>query len=197
MVILTSSGLKDKEKSGDLLKLVKNKKVFICNNAIERKLYRESHFKVLKENIQDVVVRLDEGELNSENIQKYIEYYDCIYLAEGNLRILSDMLGNKVVKQSILNFINKGKLFMTEGLSTYIASDSLEYLNYIIKSLDQEDMIYNNINYEILNNLALTNKKFIVHADNLTKKFKGACRLAEKNMKLSLKFLNDGEFVVL
>ena len=197
MVILSSSGFQNKEKMCELKKTVKNKKVYVCTNAIEKQKDKDKVFDLIKENIQDTTAKVDQGELTTENINRYIEYYDCIYLAEGDLRRLNEMLSHKQIKEGLLKFIDNGRLFITEGLSGHIASDNLHYLNFILQSLDEEDKIYKFIDYSNLITLDLSKEKYLFHANKLVRKFQGACKLAEKNYRTSIIRIDDGDFVVL
>ena len=196
MVILTSCGLQIKEKCGDLLKLVNKRKVFIMINAVDNSL-KSQLTNSIENNIKDIASRVDCGELTAENISKYIDYYDCIYLAGGNIKKLSEMINHKEIKDGLLYFIDKGKTLITEDTSTLLAVDNLKYLNQITNSLDEEDKIYKDIDYSSLNNLALTKEKIIVHADKIKPHFQGACRLVERQNRLSIRFLKDGEILVL
>ena len=196
MVILSSSGFQINDKCGELKKLVRNRKVFICNNAIERPLYKKKHFQNIQQNIGELVARVDEGELTVENAFKYTEYYDCIYLAEGNLRILSDTLKRKDIESALRNFINSGKTLITEGIAGHLLCADLDYLNFIANTIDQPK-IYDHINYAILTSLQLTKEKYIFHVNKLKKSLKGACKLAEKHYRTTINLLNDGEMVVL
>lgn len=135
--------------------------------------------------------------MSSDNIKNYITYYDCIYIADGSLRKLSETLTHQEVKDSLLSFINSGKIFITEGVSSLITVDNLDYVNFIVKSFDEENSIYPRINYSTLKTLKLTTEKIIVYSDKLPKYFQGACRIAENHYKLPLTYLYKGELMVL
>lgn len=197
MVILSANGFQNKEKCGELLKVVKNKKVLVCTNAIEREIYKKSYFEIVNKLLSDIVTEINIDDLNSDNVLTYITYYDCIYIADGNLKRLSEMLTHQEVEDGILSFINSGKIFITEGKSSLITVDNLEYVNFIVKSLDEENNIYPTINYSTLKTLKLTTEKIIVCADALPKHFQGACRITENHYKLSLTYLHEGELIVL
>ena len=196
MVILTSCGLKIKEKCGDLLKLVRNKKVLICSNGLNLSSKKDT-LNTISLNIQDLVVRLDEDELNVDNVYKYIDYYDCIYIAGGNIKLLSEMLNHKEIYQSIHNFIKKGKILITEGMATLITTHNLDYIDHIIANFDEEDNIYKKLNYSLIKTLNLTKEKIIVHSNCLSKFFKGSCKFVEKQNRLTFTYLKDGDIIVL
>lgn len=196
MVIISSCGFQLKDKCGDLLKLVKNKKLFVCTNAIDRDIKKSQYLDKTKENISQLVARLDYGEFTTDNIVKFANYYDCIYLAGGNVKLLSEMLNHKEINEALLKYINCGKLFITEGNASLILIDSLDYINQITLNVSEEHDIYKSIDYSKINTLALTSEKIIVHVDNLNF-FRSACKLYERKNRVSLKYLFDGEFIVL
>lgn len=196
MVIISSCGLQIKDKCGDLLKLVKNKKVFVCTNSLDREIKKNQFVDKAKENISDLVARLDDGELTVDNISKFINYYDCIYLAGGNVRLLGEMLNHKEIKEGLLKFINSGKIFITEGNASLIVIDDLSYINQITSSITEENMIYKNIDYSKIKTLSLTGEKIIVQVDNLNF-FRSACKLYEKQNRASLTYLFNGDIFVI
>lgn len=196
MVIISSCGLQIKDKCGDLLKLVKNKKVFVCTNSLDREIKKNQFVDKAKENISDLVARLDDGELTVDNISKFINYYDCIYLAGGNVRLLGEMLNHKEIKEGLLKFINSGKIFITEGNASLIVIDDLSYINQITSSITEESMIYKNIDYSKIKTLSLTGEKIIVQVDNLNF-FRSACKLYEKQNRANLIYLFNGDFCVI
>ena len=197
MVILSANGFQDKDKCGELLKIIKNKKVFVCTNAIERELYKKKIYQTAKDNIDEVPSRFDGGDLNLENVYRYLDYYDCIYLAGGSLNLLSDMLSVTEMKEALLKFINKGKIFITQGLSSLIAVENLEYLNFIVNCLSEENKLYPHFNYSSIKTLSLTKDKIVFCPSSLPKVFQGACKIAEKQNRISLTYLKDNEFIVL
>lgn len=196
MVIVTANGYQDKEKCNELLKIIKNKKVFVCTNAIERDLLKKKHFEILKENVDGFPLRFDGGDLTSDIAYKWTDYYDCIYIAGGSLRNLSEMLDRKEIKDSLLKFVNRGKILITEGLASLIVCNNLDYVNDIVASLDEENDIYKSINYSSINTLNLTKEKIIVFFKKLPKHFQGACKVAEKLNRISLTILKENEFAV-
>lgn len=196
MVIVSSNGFRNKDKISELVKTVKNKRVYICTNAIEKSSSKEKLFSLLKENIEDFTKTLEYGELTAENINKYVDFYDCIYMAEGSLQKISDMLSCNEIKEGLLKFIDSGKLFITEGTSGHIVTDNLEYLNFMIKAVDEENKIYKCLDYKSLNTLGITNEKYIFHINKLLRKFKGALKLAEKKYRISITEIADDDFVV-
>lgn len=197
MVILTANGFQNKENCSDLLKIVKNKKVFICTNAIDRDIYKKKCYEKNFAFLNGLPSRLDGGDLTCENIYKYQDYYDCIFIAEGNIKKLGDSLNNKEVKEGLLKFVSRGKTLICEGLSSLIATQNLDYINAVLNCLDEENDFYKSLNYSSITTLGLTKEKIIVYPNILRGKFQGACKLAEKQNRISFRYLKDDEFIVL
>lgn len=196
MVIISSCGFQIKDKCGDLLKLVKNRKVFICTNALDREIKKNQFVENAKINISPLASRIDYGTLDVDNILKYVNYYDCIYMAGGNVKLLSETLNHKEVKQGLEKFINSGKLFITQGNAGLIVIKDLSYLDNITSSITEEDFNYPKLQYAKLNTLALTDKKIIVFPNNINY-FKSACKFYEKKNRTALTYIDNGEFIVL
>lgn len=196
MVILTANGFQNKENCSELKKLLKNKKVYICTNAINQSFYKNQAYNLIKENMGSTAIRIDGGDLNIDNAYRYCDYYDCIYITSGNLRLLSETICFSQVKESLLKFVNRGKLLLIEGNSSLIAVDNLDYINQILKSLTQDLNDYPSLNYSALKTLSLTNEKVVVDLNHLPKQFKGACKLAEKNLKTSFSYIKENEFII-
>lgn len=152
---------------------------------------------MVKQKINGIAQCLDDGIINAENANKTFEYYDCVYLVEGDLGKIGEMLLQPDVKTSLLNFIYKGKMLITEGLSGHIVSSDLSYLDFIVKKLEEEDKYYKSINYSEIETLGLTKERYIFHANSLIKKFKRAGRSAEREYRMMLNYLENGEYIVL
>jgi hypothetical protein len=202
MVILSSCGLKVKEKCGDLLKVVQNKSVLCA--VIDK---NEDDFIKICQNVEGCVKNISKICLNANNITEILNF-DCLYIMENNIHKLCKLFNNENVRKTILKFIELGLCVICEGESSLIFLNDLSYIdelcNRIVKSFSEnsikqvmkklcfvsDDAVAKN------NGLGLSNEKLLFHVQHFDKEFLGICKLYEKAYNVNFTYLKDGDFII-
>ena len=184
-IILTSCGIINEDFKSEFYKIIsknelKNKKVLYITTASDGdddKTWMEEEYKTI----------LDLG-IDENNILEYkigneinINDFDIIYMMGGNTFYLLDVIRKTNFDKQIIDFINKGKIYIGSSAGSEILGSSIEpALNYDL----------NNVNMKDFTGLKIIDKLIIPHSN---RKEEFIEKLKDKNIIT----LYDGDGIII
>lgn len=196
-IILTSSGFNDvnnyvSEEMRELYnEIAKNKKVLILANAAPE---GSGNF-IARENVMDNFKKAGASKVSildadESNINTVLDY-DIIYGLGGDPRYLIELNQFSDFKNTLVEFLKQG-VYIGESAGTMILCDDLQWVYFLKKGTKKKY----DIELETYEGLNLTKHKVFPHWNKLSDELKEKTLKYEKDNKVELTKLNDGEYIL-